>query len=193
MICYKENMSIPVESVAAWIQSRCADAAGMKLQKLLYYGQAWHLAWEGQLLFQERLEAWAQGPVSPHVFGALRHEGALASQRLPPEAITTLEAVLQAYGDRSGRWLSELTHREAPWRAARAGLPDEAPSKAEISIELMRRTYGSHKYGTGKQFSQEYLRGLELMVELPIEELELLEKTVDSESTLRWLETGIEE
>lgn len=187
-------MTIPVESVAAWLQRRNASASGMKLQKLLYYAQAWHLVWEGQPLFTERLEAWAQGPVSPHVYGTLRHEeGSLASQALPPEAVSTLEAVLFAYGDRSGRWLSELTHREAPWRAARAGLPDEAPSKEEISLELMRQTYASHRYGKGKQFSAEYLRGLELMVELPQDELELLEKTVDSESTLRWLETGIEE
>jgi hypothetical protein len=128
------------------------------------------------------------------VFGVLRHEGGkLAALPLPPEAVSTVDAVLAAYGDRSGRWLSELTHREAPWRAARAGLPDEAPSKAEISVEVMRQTYAAHRYGTGKQFSNEYLRGLELMVELPQEELDLLEKTVEPESTLRWLETGIEE
>lgn len=187
-------MSIPVESVAAWLQSRHASASGMKLQKLLYYAQAWHLVWEGQPLFPERLEAWAQGPVSPHVFGTLRHEGGtLPAQPIPPEALSTLEAVLRAYGDRSGRWLSELTHREAPWRVARAGLPDEAPSKAEISVELMRSTYAAHRYGTGKQFSEAYLSGLELMVELPPDELELLEQTVDPEPTLRSLETGIEE
>lgn len=187
-------MSIPVESVAAWLQSRHASASGMKLQKLLYYAQAWHLVWEGGPLFPERLEAWAQGPVSPHVFGALRHEGGVPpSQPLPAEVLGTLEAVLGAYGDRSGRWLSELTHREAPWRAARAGLPDEAPSKAEISVESMRSTYAAHRYGSGKHFSEAYLRGLELMVELPVEELELLEQTVDPEATLRSLETGIEE
>lgn len=186
-------MPVPVESVAAWLQSRNASATGMKLQKLLYYSQAWHSVWEGAPLFPERLEAWAQGPVSPHVF-ALRHEsGALVQTPLPASAISTLEAVLAAYGERSGRWLSELTHREAPWRAARAGLPDEAPSKAEISVELMRRTYASHRYGSGKHFSEEYLRGLELMVELPPEELALLEEKVDSESTLRWLESGVEE
>ena len=89
--------------------------------------------------------------------------------------------------------VSELTHREAPWRAARAGLPDEAPSKTEISVELIRQTYAAHRYGSGKKFSKEYLRGLELMVELPQEELELLEKTVEPESTLKWLETGTEE
>lgn len=166
----------------------------MKLQKLLYYAQAWHLVWEGQSLFAERLEARTQGPVSPHVFGTLRHEGGtLPAQPLPTAALSTLEAVLAAYGDRSGQWLSALTHREAPWRAARAGLPDDAPSKAEISVELMRRTYGAHQYGTGKHFSEAYLRGLELMVELPREELELLEQTVDPEPTLRSLETGTEE
>ena len=114
-------MPIPVESVAAWIQSRDAAVSGMKLQKILYYAQAWHLVWDGAPLFPERLEAWAQGPVSPHVFGALRHE----AQPLPGEAVATLEAVLHAYGDRSGTWLSELTHREAPWRMARGGLPVE--------------------------------------------------------------------
>jgi uncharacterized phage-associated protein len=186
-------MSIPVQSVATWLQSRSAAATGTKLQKLLYYAQAWHLVWEGRPLFPERLEAWSQGPVSPHVFAARHERGAPAAQPLPDDAVSTLEAILGAYGERSGRWLSELTHREAPWRTARAGLPDEAQSQAEISTELMRQTYSAHRYGTGKQFSPEYLRGLELMVELPTEELELLEKTVEPESTLRWLETGIED
>lgn len=187
-------MSIPVESVAAWLQHRSSSASGMKLQKLLYYAQAWHLVWEGRALFDERLEAWVEGPVSPHVFGALRNEGlAMTAAALPEEIVSTLEAVLDAYGERSGRWLSELTHREAPWRVARAGLPDAAPSKVEISVELMRQTYSVHRYGNGKKFSDEYLRGLELMVELPQDELDLLEKTVEPESTLKWLETGTEE
>lgn len=187
-------MVVPVESVAAWIQARDPSVPGMKLQKLLYYAQAWHLAWEGRPLFAERLEAWAQGPVSPHIFGVLSHEQRpLAGQPLPPEAVATLEAVLEGYAARSGKWLSELTHREAPWRAARAGLPDDAASKAEISHEAMRQTYAAHRHGVGKHFSEAYLRGLELVVELPFDELELLESSVDAESTLRWLETGLEE
>ena len=186
-------MVVPVESVAAWLRTRDSAVANMKRQKLLYYAQAWHLVWEGCPLFAERLEAWAQGPVSPHVFGALRHEGDVAvGAPLPTEAIGTLVEVLRAYGGRSGRWLSELTHREAPWRTARAGLPDEAPSKAEISVELMRQAYSAHQYGTNKHFSDAYLRGLELMVELPAEELELMGEAVESESTLRWLESGVE-
>jgi uncharacterized phage-associated protein len=187
-------MVVPVESVAAWFQGKDPSVPGMKLQKLLYYAQAWHLAWEGRPLFTERLEAWAQGPVSPHVFGVLSHEvRPLAAQPLPPEVLATLDGVLQGYGSRSGKWLSELTHREAPWRTARAGLPDDAASKAEISQELMRQTYASHRYGVAKTFSPAYLRGLELMVELPADELELMSKTVEPEASLRWLETGAEE
>lgn len=37
----------------------------MKLQKLVYYCQAWHLAWEGEPLFDEPIKAWASGPVIP--------------------------------------------------------------------------------------------------------------------------------
>ncbi|MDP9903234.1 Panacea domain-containing protein [Arthrobacter bambusae] len=35
----------------------------MKLQKLVYYCQAWHLVWEGHALFPEVIQAWASGPV----------------------------------------------------------------------------------------------------------------------------------
>ena len=35
----------------------------LKLQKLVYYSQAWHLVWDEEPLFSERIEAWANGPV----------------------------------------------------------------------------------------------------------------------------------
>ena len=35
----------------------------MRLQKLLYYVQGWHMAWYGRPLFAERIEAWQHGPV----------------------------------------------------------------------------------------------------------------------------------
>ena len=40
----------------------------MKLQKLVYYCQAWHLAWEGRALFPEAIQAWASGPVCPALY-----------------------------------------------------------------------------------------------------------------------------
>lgn len=40
----------------------------MKLQKLVYDCQAWHLAWEGRALFPEAIRAWASGPVRPALY-----------------------------------------------------------------------------------------------------------------------------
>lgn len=167
-------MSIPVESVAAWLQNRHASASGMKLQNSSIARRPGTSSGKASRSFPSD---WKRGR---------------KGQSRPTSSVLCAEAVLQAYGDRSGRWLSELTHREAPWRTARAGLPEEAQSKAEISVELMRSTYAAHRYGTGKHFSEAYLRALELMVELPPDELELLEQTVEPEPTLRSLETGIE-
>ena len=45
----------------------------MKLQKLVYYCQAWHLAWEGRALFPEAIQAWASGPVCPELY--VLHQG----------------------------------------------------------------------------------------------------------------------
>ncbi|MGW0920666.1 Panacea domain-containing protein [Streptomyces sp. NPDC002755] len=56
----------------------------MKLQKLVYYCQAWHLVWEGRALFPEAIRAWASGPVCPAVYelhqGPLRDRGRLLRQ-----------------------------------------------------------------------------------------------------------------
>ncbi|MGQ0837687.1 Panacea domain-containing protein [Actinokineospora sp.] len=89
--------------------------------------QAWHLVWDEEPLFEERIEAWANGPVVPELYR--QHRGRLrldSDERLggDPAALRagereTVEAVLAAYGDKQANWLSELTHREAPWRNAR--------------------------------------------------------------------------
>ncbi|WP_284982347.1 type II toxin-antitoxin system antitoxin SocA domain-containing protein [Arthrobacter sp. efr-133-TYG-118] len=48
----------------------------MKLQKLVYYCQAWHLAWDGRTLFPEEIQAWASGPVCPALYEV--HRGIFA-------------------------------------------------------------------------------------------------------------------
>lgn len=43
--------------------------SNLKLQKLVYYAQAWHLAITGEPLFADRIEAWPHGPVAPSLYG----------------------------------------------------------------------------------------------------------------------------
>ena len=54
---------VSVFDVACYIMSKVKQCTTMKLQKLLYYCQAWYLVWNERPLFRENIEAWANGPV----------------------------------------------------------------------------------------------------------------------------------
>ena len=120
-----------------------------KLQKLVYYCQAWSLVWDERQLFQERIEAWADGPVCPDLYE--QHKGRFILRNrdiegnpneLDSDATETIEAVLEYYGNKTGRYLSDLTHMELPWIEARSDTPLGARSNAEISCESMAEYYG---------------------------------------------------
>ncbi len=113
----------------------------LKLYKLAYYAQAWHLVWEGRPLFSDRIEAWKHGPV-PATCYKERSVGIIApSANLTENQRSTIDAILRFYGKLSGWKLRELTHREDPWRDARGDLPENAHSSEEITISSMRRFY----------------------------------------------------
>ena len=53
--------------VAREVRSLLPSAGRVKVQKLLYYCHGWHLAFTGNPMFSERVEAWELGPVVPAV------------------------------------------------------------------------------------------------------------------------------
>jgi uncharacterized phage-associated protein len=137
-----------VHDVAAAILERRGPMDTWRLQKLVYYCQAWHLVWEGRPLFPEQTEAWANGPVSRDLYR--QHVGKFQvsdwpkgrSANLKPDEITTIDAVLKTYGDKSGHFLSILTHREPPWRDARIGLSEGERGNRVIPLGVMAEYYG---------------------------------------------------
>ena len=54
---------VTVFDVVRFILEQKGSTTAMKLQKLVYYCQAWSLVWDEQPLFKERIEAWVNGPV----------------------------------------------------------------------------------------------------------------------------------
>jgi len=59
--------------VAKYITEQTGEVSAMKLQKLMYYAQAWNLVWEEEALFPNDFQAWANGPVLPTLYA--RHRG----------------------------------------------------------------------------------------------------------------------
>lgn len=119
----------------------------LKLQKLVYYAQAWSLALLKRPLFDEDFEAWAHGPVAPSLYQEFKGNGwealGLPSVCTPLDEDTEelLSQVWDVYGQHSAKHLEALTHREAPWLEARGGLPPEVLSSKAISKELMGAFY----------------------------------------------------
>ena len=120
-----------------------------KLQKLVYYSQAWSLVWDDDALFPEEIEAWANGPVVRELYDAYRGEFRVShSANGNPDALTddqheTVDAVLGFYGDKSPQWLSDLTHMEDPWQLARRNVPDGERGNTTIPKENLAEYYGS--------------------------------------------------
>lgn len=138
-----------VDDVAAAILARAGAMDTWKLEKLVYYCQAWHLVWDDEPLFPDRIEAWANGPVVPYLYE--QHRGMYrlgewrggAPQNLAQNELETVQAMLDAYGDKTGQWLSALTHNEQPWKDAREGLTEGERGNHEITKQAMLEYYGS--------------------------------------------------
>ncbi|MFO0639661.1 MAG: DUF4065 domain-containing protein [Polyangiaceae bacterium] len=149
--------------VAAFIKAEASCALSrMKLLKLVYYAQAWALAWDGEPLFADRIEAWADGPVVRSLWAKERHGSEVPpnSSALSAHERDTVRAVLAFYAEFDGDRLSEFTHAERPWVDARDGVPLGTASNAEISVVAMQRYYGAIKCD-GKTIPKAYREALE--------------------------------
>ena len=138
-----------VLDAAAYILEQKGSMTTWKLQKLVYYSQAWSLVWDDDALFPDEIEAWANGPVVRALYQV--HRGKYRVSRMSggkADALTdeqreTVDAVLEFYGDKSPQWLSDLTHMEAPWQSARRGVPEGVRGNAVIAKESLAEYYGS--------------------------------------------------
>ncbi len=145
-------VSTKLQSVANYFLY-VANRSGMsinnkKLQKLVYYAQAWHLVLCNDSLFEDQIEAWVNGPVVKDLWSQynVHYTGPIPAAQvmepsLTPEVKRVLDEVWQVYGKFDADYLVELVHSESPWLKAREGLDENLPSRREITIESMREYY----------------------------------------------------
>jgi uncharacterized phage-associated protein len=135
-----------VHDVAAYILYKRGPMTAMKLQKLVYYAQAWSLVWDEKPMFDEKIEAWANGPVVRELYDRHRGQFRIANwdgniNALTQDEIETVDKVLEFYGNKSSQELSDLTHKEDPWKDARGGLGSDQRGKQEITHSAMAEYY----------------------------------------------------
>lgn len=111
--------------------------SNLKLQKMLYYQQGFHLAYFGTPLFDEEIEAWMYGPVVPEVYDAYDCHGRNGIEHDPEKEITLGDEewrlflkVFDIYGQYSAIGLMNMTHQEPTWMNVRKGHGSVIPKES---------------------------------------------------------------
>ena len=160
----KQPAKIDSEVLAEYVLLKCGKMSHLKLQKLLYYIQAFHLAYFESPLIDDDFEAWLHGPVSKKIYDTIKDfsvlyndiefkgneeqiDGALKF-KLTTEQVALIDEVLTEYAALSGTELETLTHSEAPWIEARKECGFGDACRKVISKEAMYNYYKGQLYGS---------------------------------------------
>ncbi|MFA5986515.1 MAG: type II toxin-antitoxin system antitoxin SocA domain-containing protein [Parcubacteria group bacterium] len=121
-----------------------------KLQKMLYYAQAWFLVFENRRLFDDKIEAWMHGPAIYSIYQEYKMFGFFPIRKeidkdfldkISDNTKRFLSDIWKVYGKYDADYLEILSHNEKPWRVARAGVGEFNASKNEIDTKLMKSFY----------------------------------------------------
>jgi len=133
-------------NVAAYILDAVGEEiSSYRLQKLLYYADAWFLVANGERpLFAEAPIAYENGPLIYSVWKLHERQFKVAAANfaqhraeLSTEEMDVIDEVLRYYGRFSTKELVDRTHAEAPYKEAWA----KHPHNTRMSISLMREFY----------------------------------------------------
>ena len=148
-------------NVARYILRKQKNITAMKLEKLCYYAQAWTLVWDEKPLFEEKIRAWTKGPVCPDLYDWHRGEfivtendklNSLCSKaELDEREKKNIDNVLNSYGEYTAQELSDLTHKEEPWKEATKHTTPE--QSGEITLSMMHEYYSN----LPEQYELQYL------------------------------------
>lgn len=137
-----ELPKIDSKTLAAYILCKYGAMSHLKLQKLVYFIEGYHLAYfQGSSLVYDDFEAWAHGPVSRTLYDELKEYAVLYGDvkydiekgeqspidilinKLCSSQIELIDEVIELYISETGMTLEGITHQQTPWITARQGLP----------------------------------------------------------------------
>lgn len=98
----------------------------LKLQKVLYFAQAYYLTRFNKPLFIEDIQAWDYGPVVPTVYRKLKRYGSKPiinendKSSVSDKDKEILKELWSVFGGYSASKLVDIVHSHAPWKDAYA-------------------------------------------------------------------------
>lgn len=149
--------------ITHYVNQKGEDVSHKKLQKLVYYVEAWHLVHLDSSIVDEDFEAWIHGPVVPELYSELKDFGfnnidvindefdtideelkaIIQRNGITDEQLELIHSVLDKYASLSAFELEILSHNEKPWLDAREGLSPNSSSKNKINKGSMKGFYHS--------------------------------------------------
>ncbi|MDR1882648.1 MAG: DUF4065 domain-containing protein [Prevotella sp.] len=134
-------------------EDSCASLINLKLQKLLYYIQAWSYGMNKVPFFKGEFQAWIHGPVNKTIYDRFNPAKYLYSEitasdilnnnvKLTDDDAVFVDFILENYLKYSGAELEKLSHSELPWKETRGTLGSNERCDKVIHPELMMEYYG---------------------------------------------------
>lgn len=133
--------TIDSKTLAAYILCKYGKMSHLKLQKLVYLVEGYHLAYfQGKSIVEDDFEAWAHGPVSRTLYNEFKEYSILygdikyetdKGEKLPIDIIQEklfssqielIDEVIELYIKETGITLEGITHQQTPWVMARGNL-----------------------------------------------------------------------
>lgn len=150
---------VSVTTISDYVIFKCkeqgnASLSVLKHQKILYYVQAWHLAFEGVPAFDGKFQAWIHGPVNREIYNTYKDKKYIYSdlsikdiqdekfyEKINTDLRTHIDTIIESYSKFTATELELMTHEEEPWIKAREGYSPNARCEVNIDEELMRKYY----------------------------------------------------
>lgn len=143
----KDASDLLADYLLAEMRERGEILTPLKLQKMMFYADAWHLALYDREITGERFKAWVHGPVlisQYHRFKDFRWMPITAEIKKPeisPDLKSHLDEIVEIFGSETAVALERMTHKETPWIEARGDLPDDEPCDNYISKQTTAEYY----------------------------------------------------
>jgi uncharacterized phage-associated protein len=155
----KQNKKITeIESsiLGQYILEKRGQMSHLKLQKLLYLIEGYHLAYFDKSIISDDFEAWVHGPVSRTLYSQLKDlsilyteisyvrkedevlPSSILSKNLTSEQIELIDNVLDLYSNESSLSLESITHQQAPWIETREGFASSERCEKVIPKEKIK-------------------------------------------------------